>query len=824
MLAGTGVKTMVRRVALFLIVLAAGCAQPPESRVAAAAVEPAGAAAVSGGAVMDAGVVRGAAMRGAAMGGANGALVAWAPGQGFANLPDRGDLLSYRGTVVRRDGAYTSYRTQLSEQHALRAITQGHLHVTTPAGEMLDFQYDHHVEHASGDWTWVGHLAGQEAEQAILTFGEHAAFGSIAQPDQLPLRLDVRDGASWITETDPVKVAGIVNSATRPREPDYRILDRSLLRGYRGPQAASAQPVALASTAQAVAKPTVDVVIGYTAGFAADNGGNSGAVTRLNHLIAVANEAYGNSQLSAQARLVKAIAVTYTETNSNDTALEQLSGYRSGVGSVTPNAAFNALRAARETYGADLVSLVRKFREPEHGGCGLAWLLGGGKQGIQANAGWDDLAYSVVGDGHDAGTDGKSYYCLDETLAHEMGHNMGSAHDRDTAAGDDGVLDNPDDYGAYEYSFGYRTSNGNFHTVMAYGDTGQQICRVFSNPRITFCGGHVSGIANVADNERSLSVTFPVVSGFRATKVVDPAPVATRELLRGLDAHNDGRSDLVFFNHAQARVSSWYMSGSTRIASSAFGLAAGWQLVDAADFDGNGSDDLLFTSSGRKFKIALSHGTGYTIASPGYMYASTQQPIAAADINGNGRADILLRDPATGTVTIWYMSGATRVSYNYLSVAPGYRFVGHGDLNGDHRQDLLWTNASRQLLLRTSLGTSFSSQTLGLGYQAGYSAAGLQDINGDGRDDIVLAKDDGLRLVTWFMNGATRTTYASTTTSASFRLVAKGDFNGDGRGDLAQVNPSTRQIRLLTSTGSNFTASNLALIPQAGSDLMDVQL
>jgi hypothetical protein len=74
------------------------------------------------------------------------------------------------------------------------------------------------------------------------------------------------------------------------------------------------------------------------------------------------------------------------------------------------------------------------------------------------------------------------------------------------------------------------------------------------------------------------------------------------------------------------------------------------------------------------------------------------------------------------------------------------------------------------------------------------------------------------------MNGATRTTYASTTTSASFRLVAKGDFNGDGRGDLAQVNPSTRQIRLLTSTGSNFTASNLALIPQAGSDLMDVQL
>lgn len=797
---------MFRRAALFMLaMLAAGCAQDPQGRATA-------------------NIADGRHMRTA-----NVTANAPASSHGFAKLPDRGNLVAYPGPVVLRDGAYTRRRAELSEEHALRAIAQGHLRVTTPSGEVLDFQYDRHVEHPSGDWTWIGHLAGQQAEQAILTFGENAAYGSIAQPGKLPLRLDVRDGASWMIETDPVKVAGIVNAATRPHKPDYMILDKSLLAGRGGPHAAAAAQTMSVST-QALTSgvtPTVDVVVGYTAGFAADRGGNSGAVTRLNYLVDVGNAAYINSQLNAKVRLVAAIPVSYTESNSNDTTLEQLSGYKSGVGEVTPNAAFDALRAARETYGADLVLLVRKFQQPEHDGCGIAWLLGGGKQGLQANVGWDALGYSVVSDGRDAGSDGKTYYCRDETLAHELGHNMGSAHDRETSAGDDGVLDDPDDYGAYAYSFGYKTvlTNGNFHTVMAYGEKGQTSYRVFSNPRITFCGGLACGIANMDDNARSLGVTFPVVAGFRATVAIDPDPVpVARVLLRQMDANGDGSSDLMFFNHAKSRVSSWYMSGANRIGLSSFGLASGWRLVDAADFDGNGSDDLLFTSSARSFVIAFSNGTGYTMASVANVYASSHQPIAAADINGDGKADILLHDAATGRVTIWYMSGATRINYNGYNVSTGYAFVGHGDLNGDRKQDLLWTNAARQLLLSTSLGYSFSSQVLGLSYRSGYTAAGLQDINGDGRSDIILTKDDGTREVTWFMNGATRYAYSSFTTSSADRLVAKGDFNGDHRGDLAMVNPVTGQIKFLLSTGSTFTTATLSLIPQAGSDLMDVQL
>jgi hypothetical protein len=95
---------------------------------------------------------------------------------------------------------------------------------------------------------------------------------------------------------------------------------------------------------------------------------------------------------------------------------------------------------------------------------------------------------------------------------------MGAAHDKETAKGDDGTLDNPDDYGAYTYSFGYKTSvtTGNFYTIMAYGDSGQTIWRTFSNPNITFCGGRACGTSS-EDNTRTLNNTTPVVATFRGT-------------------------------------------------------------------------------------------------------------------------------------------------------------------------------------------------------------------------------------------------------------------------------------------------------------------
>ena len=448
--------------------------------------------------------------------------------RGFASLPDRGDLIAYPRKVIRRDGAYTWHRAEISEQHAMRAIVDGTLTFTAPSGETLRFAYERHVEHPTGDWTWFGRLEhGGASDDAIITFGERAVFGSIAQPGQEPLALTIRDGVAWIVHTDRAALGAIVNAATRPRGLDYLIPpDLGPRKTPGGGRTMASAPVMGEATPPSAT--VIDLVLGYTSGFAANLGGASAAVTRLNFLVGVVNESYVNSQIPAQVRLVHTLQVSYPDGTANNTTLEELTGYRSGTGFITPNPAFDALRAARDQYGADLVSLVRKFTDPENDGCGIAWLIGAAQSGIDAND--EPFGYSVVGDGTDVGSDGKLYGCRLETLAHELGHNMGSQHDRETAKGTDGTLD-AKDYGVYPYSFGYKTGAeaGNFYTVMAYGESAQVRMRIFSNPRINTCGPannaiYPCGVENQADNARSLANTTPIVANFRATVVPFEVP------------------------------------------------------------------------------------------------------------------------------------------------------------------------------------------------------------------------------------------------------------------------------------------------------------
>ena len=84
---------------------------------------------------------------------------------------------------------------------------------------------------------------------------------------------------------------------------------------------------------------TVDVVVGYTNGYAARLGGQSQAQTRLDYLIALANNAYADSLVDGQLRLVRAVQVNYPDNTSNTSTLFQLTG----VSCVASNTGANRL-------------------------------------------------------------------------------------------------------------------------------------------------------------------------------------------------------------------------------------------------------------------------------------------------------------------------------------------------------------------------------------------------------------------------------------------------------------------------------------------------
>ncbi|HXH01520.1 MAG TPA: FG-GAP-like repeat-containing protein, partial [Xanthomonadaceae bacterium] len=555
----------------------------------------------------------------------------------------------------------------------------GALTGTSPSGEQLTFNYQRHVEHPNGDWTWVGKLDGAEGEEALITFGERAAFGSIGQAGKPPLRLTIRDGVSWLVETDPSAVAGLNSPATKPARSDYLLPpEKAVALAANAPQTAS---VGTAQATPSASGPVVDVVLGYTNGFVAGLGGESQALTRLYNLIDITNQSYINSQVNAQVRLVRAVQVFYPDATDNNAALKELTGH-TGRESAPVSPALQPLRQARDAYGADLVSLVRKFNDPENDGCGVAWLLGGGRTGIDGSD--VPFGYSVVSDGIDAGNDGKNYFCRDETLAHELGHNMGSQHDRKTATVD-GALK----YGIYDYSFGFKTdtSFGNFYTIMAYGDSGQTRYRVFSNPRVNYCGGLVCGVENDADNARSLNQTIPIIASFRATVVPVPTNPGQPAARTRNDIDADGKSDLLLQNAGSGLTAYWIMSGAVPIRySAAFTEPAGYARVATGDFNGDGRLDIVWArGTDRHLLLWQGDGNGFTQVAIG-NYSAGWQVVEAGDIDADGKSDLLLQKAGSGLTAYWIMSGAVPIRYSAAFTEPaGYARVATGDFNGDGR-------------------------------------------------------------------------------------------------------------------------------------------
>jgi len=225
---------------------------------------------------------------------------------------------------------------------------------------------------------------------------------------------------------------------------------------------------------------------------------------------------------------------------------------------------------------------------------------------------------------------------------------------------------------------------------------------------------------------------------------------------------NSGEQSLVWQNASSNAVNVYYYGlggylsqGSNQLNSGAG--TAGWHVVAAADFDGNGVPDLVWqnTSTGQ-VNVNYYGGTGgatligYAVLNSGAGTAGWSV-VAAVDMNGDGVPDLIWQNAGTGQVNVNYYGGsggATLTGFAVLNSGAGtagWHVVAAADFDGNGVPDLVWQNTTtRQVNVNYYGGTK--GTTL-IGYAvlntgtAGWTVVGANDFDGNGVPDLVWRND-----------------------------------------------------------------------------------
>ena len=398
----------------------------------------------------------------------------------------------------------------------------GTLDVALPNGKAVTVRIERLQLHDNGDLSWTGTVDDPERRDltAVGTTGDHGTYAEIQTRDGSWGIAPAGEGHDWLFDKSSTQ------SELPPpaREDDYLVPPA----GEHAPRPKALCP---AITGMPSGTVTVDVLAVLGPDFVSAHGGAAGAESRLNAIFTNLNAFNAASNIAITYRRVGTMTVNYPAASAaNDDDSVALNAITQGTGP------FANVRAIRNFYGADQVTFFRGPKSTTGNSIsGIAWLNGDGDGNIQPFHA--DYMYAVAGDWT------LPSYTL---IAHEIGHNLGNAHDRPNAGGDAGST-------AYAYGHfvcgagasatcgqsGFNNTGTGFGTIMSYH---RPTVGKFSSPALMCTGPQAGaltapcGVANLQDDVRATNCVRQTVASFRNSWVGNCAnPTA--------DADRDGIPD-----------------------------------------------------------------------------------------------------------------------------------------------------------------------------------------------------------------------------------------------------------------------------------------
>ncbi len=386
---------------------------------------------------------------------------------------------------------------------------------STPVGKKLtldlpigqyNINHDNFVKHGDGSSTWIGYLDEEgKGYRFYLSEGKSGIMGNIYTPDGV-YNIESENGQTVLVDLERSGLETAGYDHDQLSIPTNPLTSFGFSTSHVGSTANAANTAAATlstststtsattATSSSTTGPVVDLMVVYTAAKQTA----TYAKQRIQYLVDISNQAYKDSKINMRLRLVHTRRTSYSESNSNDRALNDLANDKG---------ALYGTASLRNKYGADLVMLFRPLYARTSNGCGLTYV--GFSNGSGANA---KYGYGTISNGYSKDSL-KSNYCDTSTFTHEIGHSFGNVHDREYSGF------------AGKYSFSYAWGiDGKFGTIMSYKSPSLML---FSTPKLkTQCKGGPCGYAEgsyrSSDQSRTINNTAASIANYRPKKVTKP--------------------------------------------------------------------------------------------------------------------------------------------------------------------------------------------------------------------------------------------------------------------------------------------------------------